>query len=100
MNSFGAADARVGIITHGTTFNTTMRLLSLMGLADEFGELDARLQLLQLNVIHPLNDDQIAGFVEGKTHVLIVEEGQPDLLEMQIRTLMQRRGINTKVLRP
>lgn len=93
---FGDAEAKVGIITHGTTFNTTMRLLSLMGLADEFGELDSRLQLLQLNVIHPLNDDQIAGFVEGKTHVLIVEEGQPDLLEMQIRTLMQRRGINTK----
>ncbi len=93
---FGHAEAKVGIITHGTTFNTTMRLLSLLGLADEFGDLDPRLQLLQLNVIHPLNDDQIAGFMEGKHHVLIVEEGQPDLLEMQIRMLLQKRGINVK----
>lgn len=93
---FGNDQARVGIITHGTTFNTTMRLLSLMGLADEFGEIDERLHLFHLNVIHPLNDDQIAGFVADKTHVLLVEEGQPDLLEMAIRALIQRRGLTVK----
>jgi indolepyruvate ferredoxin oxidoreductase alpha subunit len=90
---FGDAGAKIGIITHGTTFNTTLRLLSLMGLADEFGELDPRLHLLQLNVIFPLSDEQIANFIEGKTHVLLVEEGQPDLMESQIRALIQKLGI-------
>jgi indolepyruvate ferredoxin oxidoreductase alpha subunit len=93
---FGHEGAKVGIITHGTTFNTTMRLLSLLGLADEYGDMDSRLQLLQLNVIHPLNDDQIANFIKDKSHVLLVEEGQPELLEMQMRTLMQKRGITTR----
>jgi indolepyruvate ferredoxin oxidoreductase alpha subunit len=93
---FGNPQARVGIITHGTTFNTTMRLLSLMDLADEFGELDPRLQLFQLNVIHPLNDDQLADFLADKTHVLLVEEGQPEMLETAIRALIQRRGIAIK----
>ena len=90
---FGNAEAKIGIITHGTTFNTTMRLLSIMGLADEFGELDPRLHLLQLNVIFPLSDEQITGFVDGKTHVLLVEEGQPDLMESHIRSLLHKKDI-------
>lgn len=93
---FGDPAARIGLITHGTTFNTTLRLLSLMGMADEFGELDPRLHLLQLNVIHPLNDDQIAGFLADKTHALLVEEGQPEMLELAIRALIQKRGLSVR----
>ncbi|HJV52185.1 MAG TPA: indolepyruvate ferredoxin oxidoreductase, partial [Noviherbaspirillum sp.] len=47
---FGGSRAEFGLITHGTTFNSTLRVLSLLGMADEFGELDERLHLLQLNV--------------------------------------------------
>jgi indolepyruvate ferredoxin oxidoreductase alpha subunit len=93
---FGNPSAKVGLITHGTTFNTTMRLLSLMGLADEFGELDEGLHVLQLNVINPLNDDQLEGFLAGKTHALLVEEGQPELLELAVRALIQRRGLQIR----
>lgn len=93
---FGNEKAKVGIITHGTTFNTTMRLLSIMGLADEYGELDPRIHLLQLNVIYPLSDEQIAGFIGDKTHVLLVEEGQPDLMESHIRALIQKKDIRVK----
>ncbi len=91
---FGNRDAKVGLITHGTTYNTVLRLLSLMGLADEFGALDPRLHLLQLNVIHPLNDDQLADFMSGKSHVLLIEEGQPELLELYLRALLQKRSMS------
>ena len=93
---FGNPGAPVGLITHGTTFNTTMRLLSLMGLADEFGELDERLHLLQLNVIHPLNDDQLGSFLAGKSHALLIEEGQPELIELGVRALLQRREMQVR----
>jgi indolepyruvate ferredoxin oxidoreductase alpha subunit len=64
-----------------------------MGLADEYGDLDPRLQLLQLNVIFPLSEAQIAEFAEGKTHILLIEEGQPDLIETSIRAMLQKLGI-------
>lgn len=93
---FGEPGARIGLVTHGTTFNSTLRLLSLLGLADEFGKLDERLHLLHLNVIYPLNDDQIAGFLADKTHVLLIEEGQPELIELMIRSIIQKRGLTVR----
>lgn len=95
---FGGAAARFGIITHGTTYNSTLRVLSLLGLADEFGELDERLHLLQLNVVNPLSESQIEEFMSGKEAILIVEEGQPDLLESQIRALAHKRGLTCRVI--
>ncbi len=92
---FGRQDAKIGIITHGTVFNTVMRVFSILGLADEQGEMDPAFDLLQLNVINPLCEDQIADFMADKDHVLLVEEGQPDLLEKQIRSLLHQRGITT-----
>jgi len=90
---FGDSSAGIGIITHGTTFNTVMRVLSLLGLASELGVVDERLHILQLNVIHPLNDDQLIEFMRGKEKVLLVEEGQPELLELAIRSLIQRSAL-------
>jgi len=95
---FGGADAKFGIITHGTTYNSVLRILSLYGLADEFGVLDPRLHLLQLNVINPLSEDQLSGFMQGKDAVLVVEEGQPDLIEQQLRALANKRGIDTRIV--
>ncbi len=93
---FGSPAASIGLITHGTTFNTTMRLLSLMGLADEFGAIDERVQLLQLNVVYPLSDAEIEKFLAGKSHVMLVEEGQPEMLELAIRALLQRRDLSPR----
>lgn len=92
---FGSSDGRIGLITHGTVFNTTMRVLSLLGLADENGNLDPAFDLLQLNVVNPLCLDQIADFMAGKEQVLLIEEGQPDLIEKQIRSLLHERKIDT-----
>jgi indolepyruvate ferredoxin oxidoreductase alpha subunit len=92
---FGRSDGRLGLITHGTVFNTTMRVLSLLGLADENGNLDPAFDLLQLNVVNPLCLDQIADFMADKEQVLLIEEGQPDLIEKQIRSLLHERKIDT-----
>ena len=92
---FGSQQANIGIITHGTVFNTVMRVFSILGLADEQGNMDPAFDLLQLNVINPLCENQIADFMADKEHVLLVEEGQPDLLEKQIRSLLHQRGITT-----
>lgn len=89
---FGDTAARVGLITHGTTFNTTWRLLERLGLVAASGELDGRLHLLQLNVVNPLSDTQLLDFFAGKEAVLLIEEGQPELLETQMRALLQRQG--------
>ncbi len=93
--TFGAPDTPIGLITHGTVFNTVMRLLSLLGLADEDGVTDPAISLLQLNVINPLCDDQIVDFIKDKREVLLVEEGQPDLMEQQIRAMLHQRGVST-----
>lgn len=92
---FGNRSGKIGLITHGTVFNTVMRVFSLLGLADEQGNMDDTFDLLQLNVINPLCLDQIADFMAGKDHVLLIEEGQPDLIEKQIRSLLHQRKIDT-----
>jgi len=92
---FGNDSGKIGLITHGTVFNTTMRLLSVLGLADESGNLDPAFDLLQLNVVNPLCLDQIADFMADKEQVLLIEEGQPDLIEKQIRSLLHERKIDT-----
>ncbi|MCG2633490.1 MAG: indolepyruvate ferredoxin oxidoreductase subunit alpha [Gammaproteobacteria bacterium] len=89
---FGNPQGRIGIITHGVVFNTIMRILSLVGLADESGQTHEAIDILQLNVVNPLCDDQLLEFMAGKERVLLVEEGQPELLETQIRALLQRTG--------
>lgn len=92
---FGPADAPIGIITHGTVFNTVMRILANLGLADEDGVTDPAIGVLQLNVVYPLCDEQIVDFIKDKREVLLVEEGQPDLMEQQIRAMLHQRGIAT-----
>jgi indolepyruvate ferredoxin oxidoreductase alpha subunit len=72
-----------------------MRSLANLGLADEDGVTDPAISVLQLNVVYPLCDDQIVGFIQGKREVLLVEEGQPDLMEQQIRAMLHQRGIGT-----
>ena len=66
----------VGIICLGGLYNSVIRGLQQLGLADVFGNSD--IPILCLNVTYPLVDDEIAGFCATKRSVLIVEEGFPD----------------------
>ena len=84
-----------GIILQGGMYNSTIRALELLGLADIFGE--SKIPLLVLNVTYPLVDDEIKCFCAGKRAVLMVEEGQPDFLEQNLQTILRRADLPTKV---
>lgn len=87
---FGSPAARIGLVTHGLTFNTVMRILQLCGLSETDGTLHPQIEILQLNVIHPIPEAEILSFVQGKTDVLLVEEGQPDLMEQRITEIIYK----------
>jgi indolepyruvate ferredoxin oxidoreductase, alpha subunit len=87
--------AQLGIIVQGGLYNSLVRSLQQLGLADAFGESD--IPLLVLNVTYPLVPEQVADFCVGKRSVLVVEEGQPEYIEQEIATLLRRRDIQTRL---
>ena len=89
----GNQHADLGLIVQGGLYNSLLRSLQLLGLANAFGECD--IPMLVLNVTYPLVPDQIIDFCQGKRAVLVVEEGQPEYIEQDIATQLRRRGINT-----
>ena len=85
----------IGIAMQGGMYNSVMRALQRLGLADIWGV--SRVPLYVMNVTYPLVDDEIADFCAAKRAVLIVEEGQPDYIEQAVNSILRRRDINTKV---
>jgi len=92
---FGPTEREVGLILQGGLYNSTMRALQHLGLADVYG--NSRIPLYVMNVSYPLIDDEIIAFAAGKKAVLMVEEGAPEYIEQALHTLMRRRDIQTKV---
>ncbi|GMO93116.1 indolepyruvate ferredoxin oxidoreductase subunit alpha [Bradyrhizobium sp. TM239] len=92
---FGAKEGDVGIILLGGLYNTVMRALQQLGLADVYGQ--SKIPLYVLNVAYPIIEDEMADFCAGKSAVLMIEEGAPDFLEQALNTLLRRRDLNTKV---
>jgi indolepyruvate ferredoxin oxidoreductase, alpha subunit len=87
--------ADLGIIVQGGLYNSLIRSLQQLGLADAFGHSD--IPLLVLNVTYPLVPEQVADFCVGKRGVIVVEEGQPEYIEQEIATLLRRRDIQTRL---
>ncbi|MDH5771559.1 MAG: indolepyruvate ferredoxin oxidoreductase subunit alpha [Rhodospirillaceae bacterium] len=87
--------SNLGIIMQGGLYNTLIRRLSAMGLADAFGK--SRIPLLVLNVVHPLAPEQINNFCRSKEHVLVLEEGAPEFIEYQINSILRERGTKTRL---
>ena len=94
--SAAAATGDVGIILQGGLYNTLIRALELLGLADSTGETE--LPLYVLNVTYPLIDSEVIEFCRGKKAVLIVEEGQPEYLEQNLNTILRRADIAARVV--
>lgn len=92
---FGPSEGEVGLILQGGLYNSTMRALQHLGLADVYG--NSRIPLYVMNVSYPLIDDEIVAFAAGKKAVLMVEEGAPEYIEQALHTLMRRRDIQTKI---
>jgi indolepyruvate ferredoxin oxidoreductase alpha subunit len=78
-------EAAIGIVMQGGQYNTTVRALASLGAADAFG--NTAVSLLILNAIHPLVPEEILEFLGDKRQVLVVEEGQPNFIEQQLKAL-------------
>ncbi len=87
--------AELGIVVQGGLYNTTVRALELLGLADAFGA--SRIPMHVLNVTYPLVDDDLATFCRGKRAVLLVEEGQPDFIEQSLHAILRKAQVATRL---
>ena len=79
----------------GGFYNSVMRSLQQLGLADVYGE--TAVPIYVLNVTYPLIDDEVAAFAANKKAILMVEEGQPEFIEQALNTILRRRDIQTKI---
>src|SRR5215218_5938692 len=96
LNEFFDGDAAdIGIVMQGGMYNTALRALEVLGLADVFG--DSRIPLYVLNVTYPLIDAEFVRFCAGKKAILIIEEGQPEFIEQAVNTILRRADIQTRV---
>jgi indolepyruvate ferredoxin oxidoreductase, alpha subunit len=85
----------LGIVVQGGLYNTLVRALQQLDLADSFGT--SALPLLVLNVTYPIVPDEIVDFAAGKRAVLVVEEGQPEYIERDILAALHRAGAATEL---
>ncbi|MCC0030343.1 MAG: indolepyruvate ferredoxin oxidoreductase subunit alpha [Brucellaceae bacterium] len=87
---FGPTDGAIGIVCQGGMYNGVIRALQRLGLADIHGDTDVPLYVL--NVTYPLVNDEFLEFCEGKSSVLVVEEGQPEFLEQALAASLYKAG--------
>jgi indolepyruvate ferredoxin oxidoreductase alpha subunit len=88
-------DDEIGIVMQGGLWNTTVRGLHLLGLADVYGR--TSIPLLVLNVLHPTVPEQLVAFLNGKRRVLVVEEGMPNYLEQELKALAHEARLDVQV---
>lgn len=94
LNEFFSADARdIGIAVQGGSYNTVLRALERLGLADVYGE--SAIPLYVMNVAYPLIDSEWERFCAGKRAVLVIEEGQPNFIEQNASSILHRSGART-----
>ena len=91
----GRQDAKLGIVLQGGMYNSVIRALQRLGLADIYGNSDVPLYVL--NVTYPLVRDEFAAFCKGKDHVLVVEEGQPEHIEQHLGSFLYKEGATLKL---
>ena len=92
---FGPNTSNVGIVTQGGMYNGVIRALQRVGLADIYGE--TSVPIYCLNVTYPLVASEFEEFCEGKDHILVVEEGQPDHIEQNLCSILYKANGTTKV---
>ena len=88
LNEFFSADADdIGIVVQGGLYNTVLRALERLGMADVYG--NSRVPLYVMNVAYPVVDNEVLRFCAGKRAVLLVEEGQPNFVEQNIAAILR-----------
>ena len=82
----GAPDATIGIVASGKAWQDLEQALAGMGYSD--GKIaGAKVRLLQVGMVWPLDSQAVKRFAEGLDTIIIVEEKRP-LLEDQIRAYL------------
>ena len=92
---FGPSTSNIGIVTQGGMYNGVIRALQRVGLADIYGE--TSVPIYCLNVTYPLVVSEFEEFCEGKNHILVVEEGQPDHIEQNLCSILYKANGTTKI---
>ncbi len=94
LNEFFAADASdIGIVVQGGNYNTLVRSLERLGLADVYGR--SKIPLYVMNVAYPVVPAEVKRFCAGKKAVLLVEEGQPNFIEQTLATVLRQADLQT-----
>ena len=94
LNEFFSEDADdIGIIVQGGSYNTLLRALERLGLADVYG--NTQVPLYVMNVAYPVIESEVIRFCEGKRAVMVVEEGQPNFVEQNLATILRQAGSTT-----
>ncbi|MFK7964893.1 MAG: thiamine pyrophosphate-dependent enzyme [Burkholderiaceae bacterium] len=92
---FPGKQHQVGLIMQGGMYNTVMRSLERLGLADEFGRTEVPLYVL--NVTYPLIESELVRFCKDKNAVLLVEEGQPDYIEQAVNSILRKQSVRARI---
>jgi indolepyruvate ferredoxin oxidoreductase alpha subunit len=87
---FGDEADDIGIVVQGGCYNTLIRALGQLGLADIYG--NTRVPLYVMNVAYPLIDAELLRFCSNRRAVLLVEEGQPNFVEQAIASILRSAG--------
>jgi indolepyruvate ferredoxin oxidoreductase, alpha subunit len=93
---FEAEPRDVGIVLQGGLYNTVLRALERLGLANVYG--DSKIPLYVLNVTYPLVPDEFTKFAAGKRAVMIIEEGQPEFIEQAANMFFRQADVQTRIV--
>jgi indolepyruvate ferredoxin oxidoreductase alpha subunit len=85
----------LGLIVQGGLYNSLIRALQQLGLADALG--NAGVSIFAMNVIYPIVPEEIRDFCLGKRAVLVLEEGQPEFIEQEILAVLRRLDVSTPI---
>ena len=53
--------------------------------------------MLVLNALHPLVPEELIGFLRGKRHVFVVEEGMPNYIERELKALAHEARLDVEI---
>jgi indolepyruvate ferredoxin oxidoreductase alpha subunit len=89
------SESHLGIVMQGGLWNGVARGLNVLGLADVRGR--TSIPMLVLNALHPLVPEELIGFLRGKTHVFVVEEGMPNYIERELKALAHEARLDVEI---
>ncbi len=92
---FPGSHLQVGLIMQGGMYNTVMRALERLGVADSFGQTEVPLYVL--NVTYPLIESELVRFCKDKNAVLLIEEGQPDYIEQAVNSILRKQSVRARL---